>query len=66
MMELKITFDSKTGEINVDGPWADGILFLGMLDMARLAFFEGHSKGRGTTMEKSIIIPDLMLGKKPS
>lgn len=66
MYELKITFNPENGEINVDGPWADGVLFLGMLAMAQLAFIEGHSKGRGTKMEKSIIIPELMLGKKPS
>ena len=66
MHELKIKFDSKTQEINVEGPWNDGVLFLGMLEMAKVTFLEGYSKERGAAPEKPIIIPELMLGKKPS
>lgn len=39
---LVIAFDPETNEIKCDGPFADGVLFLGMLEMAKLLFLEGR------------------------
>ncbi len=42
---IVITFIPETGEFNVNGPMDNGVLFVGMLEMAKLAFLEGRLKG---------------------
>ena len=43
---LVIKFNPNTQAINVQGPFGDGILFLGMLEMAKLFFCELRARER--------------------
>lgn len=64
--KVLIELDDGTQEVNVEGPWEDGVLFLGMLEMARLAFFESRSQvpEKQTRLEKKLI--ELPLKGRPS
>ena len=42
--KVTIELDDETGEMHVDGPWKDGVLFLGMLEMGKMAFHESRSQ----------------------
>ncbi len=41
---LRIVFIPETGKIEVNGPLDDGQLFLGMLEMAKVIFYERRRK----------------------
>lgn len=58
-----VELNPETGELHVEGPWNDGVLFLGLLEMGKVAFIEGHSQGSGKTKtENKIVVPQLVAG----
>ncbi len=53
-----IEHDVETGELRVEGPWNDGILFLGLLEMGKLAFLEGRMNAdKKPQFENKIVVP---------
>lgn len=45
MVRLTIDFDPATANVTVNGPMHDGILFCGMLDMARMVYYQKAMQG---------------------
>lgn len=54
--------DTETGQIKVEGPMQDEILFLGMLEMARVTFLEMRAANREGS-GKRVIVPFPVLPK---
>ena len=63
--EVKVTFDTETGEIKSEGPFEDAVTFLGMLEMGKLIFFVNYSK-KVADQGKAIVMPNLPFGRPPS
>lgn len=52
---VQITLDTETKAVQIEGPFDDGILFLGMIEMAKVSFFV--SKAKQEAGAKQILIP---------
>lgn len=63
--EVKVTYDTETGEVKSEGPFEDAIMFLGMLEMGKLIFFVNYNK-KVAGADKAIVVPNLPFGRPPS
>lgn len=54
--EIVIRYDQVTGKVAVKGPIDQEMLFLGMLEMARLAVIEKRRAGKGAELPR-IVVP---------
>lgn len=60
-----VELDVETGELHVEGPWNDGILFLGLLEMGKLAFLEGRMNAdKKPKFENKIVVPQIVPPRK--
>jgi len=50
VIELRIIFDQTIGQIRVDGPSGNPLLYLGLLEMAKLALLEYRSGKPGRVL----------------
>lgn len=58
--QININFDSKSGQFHVDGPFEDSVLFLGMLEMAKVTLIDVREKeGKAAKVAPMIAIPRL-------
>lgn len=61
---IVISFDKELNQVQCDGPFDDGVTFLGMLAMAKFIFMEGRIESmvdyklRPKPNERKIIIPN--------
>lgn len=55
---LLIELDADSGNVHVDGPWHDGVLFMGMLEMAKLTFT--LNKLGVIKMENKVVVPEMV------
>lgn len=61
IVELKIKLDLSTMQMMMEGPMQDSIMFLGMLEMAKVTFIEMRAKAN--KRDPVIEIPKLVLHK---
>ena len=61
VFRLMVMFDRDTRKIDIEGPWNDGVVFLGMLEMAKGAFHEGRMAKRTEAAAKAVSTSRLVL-----
>lgn len=61
-IRIEIIYDKETGVINTDGPIDQPLVFLGMLDYARMMVFDNEREKRSKLIKPSKVI-DLKGGK---
>jgi hypothetical protein len=62
-LELKITFDESTGQVNISGPIANALLCYGMLKCAEHAVKEFNDQKPATRAD--ILVPKNGVGLQP-
>lgn len=53
VIEIVIKYDCSTNQVSIAGPMGDGLMFLGLLEMAKVSFMETRSQ----TTRSPIIAP---------
>ncbi len=62
---VQITLDTETNAVQIEGPFQDGILFLGMLEMARTSFVVSKATQQTAIQaKKEILIPQIVGPRK--
>lgn len=60
-IRLVAEFDTQTGQIRIlEGPMADGILFLGLLEMLKTIYHENRNRQAVAAAGKQIVVPELV------
>ena len=64
-VEMRIILDTETNAVQVEGPFNDGILFLGMLEMAKTSFVVSKATQQSEAQAKrEIIVPQIVGPRK--
>lgn len=63
-IRITITFDPGNGQIGLQGPIQDPILFMGMLEMAKAALLEARAKAVSAIVPIQGMPPQLPPGRK--
>lgn len=60
VVQVVITFNPQTGAIDLRGPTNNGVMLLGLLEMAKVAFIQQAAK---VTDASRVTVPKMVLGR---